>query len=365
MRFKSKLAPEQVSLLYSLMVPFSRLSSSSSSDRSVLMLDNTHVRFSCKGKSQDTDGVECYGEFKAGGGLFLEHRIESAADNNIILMELDLGQFKVALQSICSSSSPNEQRHSGETGTSSSNSILPLDQRYTILKLAKRNNIPCLCLEACTVGSSSGSSSTAAAIQVHHAIPVRILRATEKQYHLPPRIATPDVQLQMLTSYNNNNNNNNKPLRVVLEKMRSMKTIHSRGQQQTVYVQGNNRTGELTVSLDSDGASIRTYFGKLIPVVQQPQPQPRSNDENNNNNNTTTTSTTTPPVVEECTVKVDAKKMCAALQWQQQTHIASSAMICLSENERLVLHVTLNPAVVGFFTYYVPVHYLPNDPQDE
>ena len=40
---------------------------------------------------------------------------------------------------------------------------------------------------------------------------------------------------------------------------------------------------------------------------------------------------------------------------------ASSAILCLVENEMLVLHVSLNPGAIGFFTYYVPIHYLPPD----
>jgi HUS1 checkpoint protein len=304
MRFKAKLAPEQVSLLYSLIVPLARLSSNNSSDGaasvwlrngSVLWLDSDHLRISCKGKSQDTDGITCFAELKAGGGIFLEHRIESTADSNMILMELDLGQLKVALQSV------NEK------------SSQPLEQRHTVLKLAKRNNIPCLCVEALSAGM----------VQVHHAIPIRILRTEDRQYHLPPQIAIPDVQLQIPRD---------KPLRAVLENFRSMDST-------TVYVQGNRRTGELTVSLDSEGASIRTYFGKLTPLL----------DDNCSSEN------------EECTVKVDVRKLSAALQWQQHASAVSSALMCLVENEQLVLHVTLDPAIVGFFTYYVPVHFMSSD----
>jgi hypothetical protein len=34
------------------------------------------------------------------------------------------------------------------------------------------------------------------------------------------------------------------------------------------------------------------------------------------------------------------------------------------ENEMMVVHVMLNPEDLGFFTYYVPVHYLSGDMLD-
>jgi hypothetical protein len=39
----------------------------------------------------------------------------------------------------------------------------------TVLKLAKRNNIPCLCLDSVSGGGGNGGGG----IQVHHTIPVR------------------------------------------------------------------------------------------------------------------------------------------------------------------------------------------------
>ena len=56
---------------------------------------------------------------------------------------------------------------------------------------------------------------------------------------------------------------------------------------------------------------------------------------------------------------MDTKKLWASLQWQPQA--ASQAVLCLVENEMLVVHVSLQPSTVGFFTYYVPVHFLQED----
>ena len=305
MRFKAKLAPEQVNLLYSLIQPLSRLASSSGHDTtsssvwlrngSVLYLDSNHVRISAKGKTLDTDGVTCFAELKAGGGIFLEHRIESVAEHNAIVMELDLVQLKMALQSV---TTKEEEGH------------------YTILKLAKRNGMPCLCLD----------SAAARVLQVHQAIPVRILRAADMQLHLPPQTSLPAVQLQIPRD-------THKPLKLVLEQFRTMGGA-------TVHVQGNRVTGECHLDMDHEGASIQTRIGKWTPQHVPDHSQDQQ--------------------PEDCTLKADVKKMCNALQWPP--NYVSTALMCLVENEQLVLHVTLDPAVVGFFTYYVPVHYYdPND----
>jgi hypothetical protein len=375
MRFKAKLAPEQVTLLYNLIVPISRLATSSSSSSSegvanslhrngsILYMDTNRLCISTKGQSSDTDGIVCFAELQAASGIFLEHRIESAADNNVICMELDLSQLRMALQSVSSenkssradnnNNNNSSSRHHNNVNTSFQGSTqgsinttsLNLEpHNVTILKLAKRSNIPCLCLDAVS------TSSSGAAITVHHTIPVRILRPTEMQYHLPPQIPLPDVQLELTGQ-------STSIIKTVVERLKSLST--------TVYLSAN-MTGELTVSLDSDGASIRTFLSKLHPRPEDCKPG-----------------------VEECCVKVDTKKLAASLQWQtgsgggghggggnngshfshsnnNNNHaLVSSTLLCLVPNEMLILHAILQPASVGFFTYYVPVHYLSADPRDD
>ena len=213
MRFKAKLAPEQVSLLYSLVTPLAKLSGSNSksntdnstwlnSNGSILYLDSQHVRLSVAARQADAgDGIACFAELKAAGGIFLEHRIESAAEHNAILMELDLGQLKVALQSLVTplhNSTKQQHHHSAAADPT-------LTRRLVSLKLAKRHqNIPCLCIE--------GSAGLEV---VHHAIPVRILRATELHQHLPPVIQAPTTQQVSITPFLSQ-------LRTVLERMRAL-----------------------------------------------------------------------------------------------------------------------------------------------
>eukprot|EP00546_Thalassionema_frauenfeldii_P005636 CAMPEP_0178925818 /NCGR_PEP_ID=MMETSP0786-20121207/18145_1 /TAXON_ID=186022 /ORGANISM="Thalassionema frauenfeldii, Strain CCMP 1798" /LENGTH=201 /DNA_ID=CAMNT_0020600785 /DNA_START=564 /DNA_END=1169 /DNA_ORIENTATION=+ len=176
------------------------------------------------------------------------------------------------------------------------------------MKLAKRAGIPCLCLEGMT-----GS------VEVYHAIPIRVMRVGDMQQHLPPEINMPDVQLEM---------KNGKPLRTVVERLKSISP--------QVYIQGS-MDGKLVLRVDADASSIQTFFSNLQPRFEDAK---SSSPEN------------------ECTLKVDTKKFSQSLLWQQSNLSTSSALLCMVENEMLVLHVLLDPASIGFFTYYVPVHFL-------
>lgn len=300
MRFKAKLAPEQLSMFYQLLAPLSRVAGTSSDagqsvwtrSGSQLILDNNVVLISTKGKSSENDNVRCFAQLQAAGGIFFEHRIESAADNNTIVMEVDLVQLRLALQSIVAESKD-----------------LALDQNHTVIKLNKRQNIPCLCL------SANGGS-----VDVQHSIPVRILRASERANFQPPQLEMTNVTLEL----------NQQPLRPIIEGLKSLSPF--------LYLTGTNK-GELTITVDSDGASIRTFLNHLTPTNCQS---------------------------EECTVKVDTKKLLASLQWQGTCSVwVSSTVLCLVENEMLVVHAKLHPSSVGFFTFYVPVHYLPQDMTEE
>lgn len=334
MRFKAKLAPEQVSLLYSLISPLSKLGGGSGSGGndgnnagggalrgggSILYLDNNHLRITSKGRTNDTDGISCFTELTTRDGIFLEHRIESAAEDNVIVMEIDLIQFRMALQSIVAKHNNNNSGHNND-----------MYYNTAVIKLAKRNNIPCLCLDALARGGG--------VVEVHHAIPVRIMKATEAQYHLPPQINMPDVQLELP-------NVSDRPLRIIAERLKQISSH--------VFIEAN-LSGDLTLRIDNDGSSIRTFFTKLIPRTQDC----RNQDENGNNNTTNNG---------HAIIKVDTKKFCSCLQWQQPAMIpnVTSALLCLVENEMLVLHVLLNPSRVGFLTYYVPVHYLSGDELDD
>ena len=207
MRFRAKLAPEQVALLYSLIGSIARLGGGESANAartggaeirrgSVLRLDANKVRLTTKGKN-DADGVSFFCELATTDGIFLEHRIQSAVEDNAIAMEIDLGQLRMALQSIVANNENNAFKNGGDA-------VVPLQYSTTILKLAKRDKIPCLCLDAFTRDG---------VVAVHHSIPVRIMRVEDAYHHLPPRVNTPDVQLELPVG-------NERPLRVIAERLR-------------------------------------------------------------------------------------------------------------------------------------------------
>ena len=207
MRFKAKLSTEQVSLLHSIITPISKLQDSHGNNRAVLYLDPDFLRLSTKNNHH---GITCFAELLAskGDGIFLDHRIESAADN-VIVMEVDLASFKLALSSVLTSSNHNYgNAYYGKTSTAAATSAvrsLLVGQHIVILKLAKRSGLPCLCLD--------GHASNDGTVEIHQAIPVRIMRASEMQQYIPPQIHLPTVQLEFTPD---------KPLRSIVDKLRNM-----------------------------------------------------------------------------------------------------------------------------------------------
>ena len=166
MRFKAELAVEQLQLLHSLIGPISRIS-----PQAIVYLDPEYIRLS----SRDGDGISCFAELKVKGGIFLSHKIESVADNAIVF-EIDLLQWRGAMQSIVGVGERNDGPHSQHDGVRSG------DNQYashngsvatTTMKLAKRHGgIACLCVD----GKCAG-----AVVDVYHAIPIRIMRASDMQ----------------------------------------------------------------------------------------------------------------------------------------------------------------------------------------
>mmetsp|Transcript_22855 Transcript_22855/g.65949 ORF Transcript_22855/g.65949 Transcript_22855/m.65949 type:complete len:290 (+) Transcript_22855:225-1094(+) len=285
MRFKAKLAPEHVQLLSNLIGPISKLAPSSSSSSAsaptatggehdvsgslllggggtVVHLDPDHVRISTRGGSSKSnsggggggndgggggggggsgaEGIACFAELTTTGGIFLEHRIESAADD-VIVFEIDLGQLRVALQSVLTalgrgggggfggggkggggggfgggkanplhnSMAPGGGGNTVLNPTATTTPAASLVPTIVVMKLAKRNGgLPCLCLDANSLPGRGGG-----AVEVHHAIPIRVMRAVEMQYHLPPRINMPQVQLELPFD---------RPLKTVVDRLKTM-----------------------------------------------------------------------------------------------------------------------------------------------
>mmetsp|Transcript_21979 Transcript_21979/g.26927 ORF Transcript_21979/g.26927 Transcript_21979/m.26927 type:complete len:300 (-) Transcript_21979:641-1540(-) len=246
MKFKAKLTPHQTNLLHNLILPISRLhpsstSSSTSSPTSILYLDDDKLVLSTRGGSSyttaansknafassshytsntqsnnDAEGIFCFAELVTKQGIFKELVIESLEQDNAILMEVNLVQLRTALRGVLNA----QTKHSGGGGGgSNTNNSFILGMRGTMnnnkrrqssemrfggpdltIKLAKRNGgLPHLCLDVKDGNSNAQSNnvSFSGTIGVHHAIPVRMMRVEELQYHVPPRLGMPDVQLAL------------------------------------------------------------------------------------------------------------------------------------------------------------------------
>lgn len=316
MKFKAKLTLQHTQLLYNLITPLSRLQSPTSSTPTVLYLDNDKMVLSTRGSSKhDSEGIFCFAELLTTDGIFHSHIIQSIAADNAILMEICLIQFRTALKDLLGAQKEVEGRSS-------------FGQEVTI-KLAKRNGgLPHLCLDTRDVFISESGMG------MHHMIPVKMMSVEEFQYHVPPRLGMPDVQLALPKD---------RPLKTVVDRLRTISP--------QIFLEAS-MNGFLTLRLDGDGASIRTTFNKLIPIHEDC----KSSQEDASQ----TQGGSQEPL--KCTVKVDSKKLYASLHWQGTFSVRdlSSAVLCLWENEMLVLDVTLNPEV-GRFMYYVPVHYISPD----
>ena len=164
MRFRARLGNEHIQLIYSLIGQIARIK-----PEAIIHLDREKVRISTK----DSDGISCFSELQATGGIFLDHKIESVA-NNAIVFEIDLLQWRTALQSVLYGGEESNRRHRRGNDyyeQRSQAAVSALESSISTMKLAKRNGgIPCLCIDAMSSGSS---------VELHHAIPITVMRVED------------------------------------------------------------------------------------------------------------------------------------------------------------------------------------------
>ncbi len=196
------MAIEHVQLLHNVIVPISRLTGGGSGPSigsgTTLYLDPEVLRISSRGgagrtvdggageqREQGAEGIACFSELIAVNGIFLDHKIESVA-NNVIVFDIDLVHLRTALaatlQSLGGSGGAGESARSAPLHNSSADGRNASSRRSSssfhstsilvVMKLAKRGGLPCLCLDtSCANGT----------LDVHHAVPVKILRPEEWQ----------------------------------------------------------------------------------------------------------------------------------------------------------------------------------------
>ena len=145
--------------------------------------------------------------------------------------------FKTALQSILqllsssSSSNSNSTKRSTGNQTALHNSSMNHHNHTITMKLAKRAGFPCLCL------SVTSNQTLQHKLEQNHSVPIKVMRTAEMQYHLPPRVSQPDVQLELpsdLTGWKGS-------VRTVVERLKSI-SPH-------VFVEGS-MTGDLVLRIE-------------------------------------------------------------------------------------------------------------------
>lgn len=213
MRFKAKLSNHQVSSLHSLFTVLSKLGENSIT----LRLDANHFRLLLNSQTnQDTSGIIAFAEYE-NNRIFLDHKIESKAENNCISMKLELSQIKLAFRTILSKEKDADIE-------------CPIP---AVWKLAKRQNTPCLCLDG-----------MANHIQIHQAVPVVL--SPEHSLNIPPVPNEPDLQVE-LPSQNS--------LRILLDKSKHSTNV--------VYLVGKI-SGELLVQLYTEsGSFVQSHLSNL------------------------------------------------------------------------------------------------------
>ena len=214
MRFKCKLRVNQLETLSAVSAALDRLGpGGGASDRDavkcVLHLTPGGVRLALDGSSADdvlvfVDLVQAE--------LFAEYKIQSQSDN-CILLSLSLANLQRALVSAKASRQAHE---------------------WT-LKLAKRPHA-CLILET--------KAAPGLELDIAHEIPVRLLPIAELAKYEQPRVAEPQVQLEMPA----------RSPKVVVDRLK--------GIDKYVDVHGD-MSGRLVMRVETDGVTIRTHYTDL------------------------------------------------------------------------------------------------------
>ena len=152
MRFRSTISKQNLGVLSGISQALEKISSSA-----VLFLSPDHIRIALI--TDNTDLPKCFAELRR-ATLFSEYHIESRSENNLLL-KINLGNFSSALSS-------------GKNAAQST------------IKLVKRGNVPCLCIE-----------TRALPADILHDIPVSVLRCTEIVHYQPPAVPAPKVSLEI------------------------------------------------------------------------------------------------------------------------------------------------------------------------
>ena len=342
MRFKCKLRVNQLETLSAVSAALDRLGpGGGASDRDavkcVLHLTPGGVRLALDGSSADdvlvfVDLVQAE--------LFAEYKIQSQSDN-CILLSLSLANLQRALVSAKASRQAHE---------------------WT-LKLAKRPHA-CLILET--------KAAPGLELDIAHEIPVRLLPIAELAKYEQPRVAEPQVQLEMPA----------RSPKVVVDRLK--------GIDKYVDVHGD-MSGRLVMRVETDGVTIRTHYTDLqasagvrgAARIIAPRARARASLESARRSFSLSLSLTHSPASlararkpaffpparqpraenmhedaggeaiaeRRADVRVDGRKLSSVLNCYSVPF--ETIVCCIVHESTLVLHVILSPSSAGSMTYYM------------
>lgn len=206
MKFRAKLSKEFLLVLHGITTTLEKVS-----ENVAVLLNEDAVRLAVIPESLETP--RCYAELKA-NILFMDYKIESQSENTI-LFEVGLSQLSKALAS---------GKYSSQCQ----------------IKLVKRDNKPCLCVE-------TKANESVMSVDVLHDIPIRVLKPSEVVFYLPPQVPRPQVALDLPK---------NKLLKTIVDKMMKF----------SKHVSVNAfQSGRLILCAEHSSAIIRTYYSGLQP----------------------------------------------------------------------------------------------------
>jgi hypothetical protein len=270
MRFKAHISQENLLTLHMLVSSLERIG-----NRAAIHLCPETVKISVIFDS--IDAPRCYTEIPS-SALFHDYRIESQSENSI-LFEIGLDLLSWALQS-------------GKSADTCQ------------LKLVKRQAKPCLCF-------TTQASQSAAAVDVMHDIPIKVLRASDIVYFAPPDVPPPDTALQLPRG---------KLFRTIIEKMTKFG--------KSVLI-SSTQAGQLTFRITQSSVTIKTFVSNLMPMFTDNMDRATAG-------------------ANKASVQIDIRKLSSILGLN---HLPwDSATIYIAHNTSLFLELSLlGSGSIGFF----------------
>ena len=171
--------------------------------------------------------------------------------------------------------------------------------RQCQMKLLKRDLLPFLSFEA-----------KALDMDIMHDIPIRVMKPSDIIYYTPPVVSPATVALSLPCS---------KLFKTVVDRM---------GKMSKLALLTAEQTGRLVFKVEHSSAVIRTYHAGLLPRDDL-------------------------DMEAKAVVKADLRKLSTIMNFHSMQW--DNACLYFSDNEALVLYISLSPPEAGHVTYFCPV----------